>query len=304
MLSTRETNRLHRWTMWRMSVNEGIISCLHQGEGPRFLTPEYMKCLQFPGSPDSSSLASSDLVDHFPRGVNLRERYGSSHGLSDDAYFIFGLPRVNAYNYIPEVALTGSRSVQGDATKQEMALMSQDDLYPDYTPSDLGATPDSRSIASRNDEEIQRINGFRGQKISPPIPIRRAAPGLYDRNNSHNAREVTAAALNYHASASQSYLPSNQTSTRQGLPPHSSYEKVGFTPVTRGMRDQDCPPLAPPSSAEWTYPPFTESRQRAHAHALGIKLGSEKIPQPAHYEWDERFANGQHFGRSQQTYGR
>ncbi|KAL8617975.1 hypothetical protein ACOMHN_058059 [Nucella lapillus] len=184
-LTTQETNRLHRWAMWRMTVNEGIISCIRENGTTRVIYPD--------SSSDSNSLTSEVPDFHeFPfitpeqmslaRKLNLREKYGSNHGLSDDAYFIFGLPRINIDKDIPEVTSTGTQSVYesfselGDAvnaSSQRMAAADNNGTL-NMTYSELGPTPDAQSLASHNDMEVQKINGYRepeGWKHpQPPVP--------------------------------------------------------------------------------------------------------------------------------------
>ncbi|XP_076462434.1 uncharacterized protein LOC143294823 [Babylonia areolata] len=184
-LTTRETNRLHRWAMWRMTVNEGIISCIRDNGTTRVI---------YPDSSSSSDSLTSEAPDfhEFPfitaeqmslaRKLNLREKYGSNHGLSDDAYFIFGLPRINIGKDIPEVTSTGTRSVYesfselgeaGNTSPRGAVIADNNGGGLAMTYSELGPTPDAQSLASHNDVEVQRINGYREEgwrNAQPPVP--------------------------------------------------------------------------------------------------------------------------------------
>lgn len=211
-MTTRETNRLHRWAMWRMTVNEGIISCIRENGTTRVIYPE--------STSDTSSVNSTvDEFHEFPfitpeqlslaRKLNLREKYGSSHGLSDDTYFIFGLPRITVGKDVPEVTSTGTRSVYGSlsdfGTAMELNNNSNNhsnnhsprgmvhvpaeaNTASNLTYSELGQTPDVQSLVSHNDSEVQRINGFREDWKNPVSPVPRL--NLYsiqeEFNNNNN----------------------------------------------------------------------------------------------------------------------
>jgi len=223
-MSTRETNRLHRWAMWRMTVNEGIINCIRDNGTARVIHPD--------STSDTHSVTSSEPEFHeFPfitaeqmslaRKMNLREKYGSSHGLSDDAYFIFGLPRITVGKDVPEVTSTGTRSVYGSFSDFGAAMelnnnnssnsnnyynhnnnhsprgtvpvtvAEQTNMTLNLTYSELGPTPDVQSLTSHDDSEVQRINGFREGWRTPVSPVPRL--NLYsiqeefnNNNNSNN----------------------------------------------------------------------------------------------------------------------
>ena len=226
-MSTRETNRLHRWAMWRMTVNEGIINCIRDNGTARVIHPD--------STSDTHSVTSSEPEFHeFPfitaeqmslaRKMNLREKYGSSHGLSDDAYFIFGLPRITVGKDVPEVTSTGTRSVYGSFSDFGAAMelnnnnssnsnnyynhnnnhsprgtvpvtvAEQTNMTLNLTYSELGPTPDVQSLTSHDDSEVQRINGFREGWRTPVSPVPRL--NLYsiqeEFNNNNNSNKYYA----------------------------------------------------------------------------------------------------------------
>ncbi|KAK7100196.1 uncharacterized protein [Littorina saxatilis] len=204
---SHETNRLHRWAMWRMTVNEGIIDCIREGGTNRVVYPDNMtadsRSIDIMASTESTSFpfVTAEQMD-FARKLNLRERYGNAQGLSEDSYFIFGLPRIKASKDIPEVTSTGNHSVYGSVSDFGAVMEQNNNLLTTATTrnymnqrklggvekmnySDRGPTSDGYLLASHDDVEVQRINGYR-EEWRPPAP---APASPVPRLNLHSIQE-------------------------------------------------------------------------------------------------------------------
>ena len=286
IMTTRETNRLHRWAMWRMTVNEGIIACIRDNGTTRVIYPDS-------SSSDTNSLGSEvGMVPHFhefpfitpeqmslARKLNLRERYGSHHGLSDDAYFIFGLPRISVGKDVPEVTSTGTRSVYetfselgetNNNTTRGMGGGGGVNAFLNATYSEVGPTPEEQSLASNNDVEVQRINGYREgpewRRTIPPVPRLNLHSIQEELNNnrSFSSRQVTQRypANRNHSSSGYPEVADRTTSQRYSLTSGPAYTTIApdtsdrYPPVSNQYGGYAA--VSPtPRRDEFIYPPFS-----------------------------------------------
>ncbi|KAK7495035.1 hypothetical protein BaRGS_00013675 [Batillaria attramentaria] len=307
MMSSRETNRLHRWAMWRMTVNEGIISCLRENGTHRVLSPDSQSDQMASPLHELPFLAADQL--HLARRLNLREKYGSIPGLSDDAYFIFGLPRISVGNDIPEVTSTaGTRSMYGSVSDFDAIVFNGTRAEPrhDYlstTYSELGPTPDDRSMVSNNDFEVQRINGYREEwrnLASPPLPARLNLRSIQEEHD-HGRERIETYPFNVSPSRTESYLPSPTSSPRRSdfYPPsptspnrHRGFDYTSpqhqtfnsYSPSSPMPGRSYSPSPGPPRGWGSGYSPYA-NRQRPTTSLSDDH--TERMKREAYYDWDE-----------------